>query len=110
MQDTLTREIWNEVIANGHTSPAKVKEIVERHLGKKPKQKRFLPFEIGKIYNTKFQTGDKFLIKEIKFRPHSKHTPLYFNGIYVGREHLGICLLNADRLISKVIKYEKRKV
>lgn len=32
MQDALVRDIWNEVIAKGHTSPAKVKEIVERHL------------------------------------------------------------------------------
>ena len=34
MQNALIRDIWNEVIAKGHTSPAKVKEIVERHLGK----------------------------------------------------------------------------
>ena len=32
MRNELVRDLWNEVIAKGHTSPAKVKEIVDKHL------------------------------------------------------------------------------
>ena len=60
--------------------------------------KKQLPFEIDQEYETKFQVSEKFIIKEIKYQ-HNK--PIYFLGIYVGREHLGNCLLNIDRLMPK---------
>ncbi len=40
MQNELIRDLWNEVIAKPHMSPAKIKEIVERHLGKQEKHER----------------------------------------------------------------------
>lgn len=61
-------------------------------------RKKQLPFEIDQEYETKFQTPEKFIIKEIKYQ-HKK--PVYFLGIYVGKEHLGNCLLNVDRLVPK---------
>lgn len=66
----------------------------------KPRKKQ-LPFEIDQEYETKFQTPEKFIIKEIKYQ-HKR--PAYFLGIYVGREHLGNCLLNVDRLVPKFEK------
>lgn len=63
----------------------------------KPRKKQ-LPFEVDQEYETKFQTPERFIIKEIKYQ-HKR--PAYFLGIYVGREHLGNCLINVDRLVPK---------
>lgn len=60
-----------------------------------------LPFEEGKTYPTKFQTGEKFLLKKIIT---NKGKIIGFEGIYESAPHLGICPLNADRLIpDKVV-------
>ena len=70
----------------------KTKEIIE------------LPFEIGKKYKTKFQTGELFIITGIKYRP--DETILNFLGIYESCPHLGECPLNFDRLIPETLVKE----
>lgn len=63
-----------------------------------------LPLEIDKIYETKFQTGEKFLLKEIVTVVKNKETKIsMLKGIYVNTPHLGICPLNVDRLIPERI-------
>lgn len=63
----LIQDIWNNLIAipknkNGsfQLSPAELTRIVEKHLGKTLKEIRYRPFQVGKIYQTKYQTGEKF--------------------------------------------------
>jgi hypothetical protein len=47
-----------------------------------------------------FQTVEEIKIGEMKYRNSGKDTsPYYFNGWYMGKEQIGICTLNADRLI-----------
>lgn len=104
MQRELTRDIWNEVIAKPHMSPAMVKSIVERYLGKEKKLPIMKPFTIGQVYETKFQTKETFILKDIKYKwdkDLKKDVPYYFSGILSGKEHLGEIPLNADRLIQK---------
>lgn len=104
MQDELVRDIWNEVIAKPHMSPAKVRAIVERHLGKQEKPKVFKPFQVGQTYDTKYQTKEKFRIEVIKYKwdkDANKEIPYYFLGILSGKEHLGNIPLNVDRLIQQ---------
>jgi len=61
-----------------------------------------LPFEIGKTYTTKFQTGEKFLLTKIKYN--TKGDRIGFDGIYEKWEYLGECPLGPDRLISDRIE------
>lgn len=107
----LIRDIWNEVIAepknkngNFQLQPSKIQQIVERHLGKEPKPIRYKPFQVNETYQTKWATGEKFTIKEIKLKfdkDLKKEVPYYFLGIIEGKEYLGNCPLNVDRLIQK---------
>jgi len=71
-----------------------------------------LPFEIDKVYTTKMQTKDKFLLKEIIWSKQSvvdeetgdkKKVEVIsgFKGVFIGKEHLGICPLGGDRLIPE---------
>ncbi len=67
-----------------------------------------LPFEVEKTYSTKFQTGEKFVITEIKWRTSKDKNGittnikiLYFIGYYEKHPHLQGCLLNFDRLIPE---------
>jgi len=60
-----------------------------------------LPFEEGKTYQTKFQTGEKFLISKII---KSGDKIIRFEGIYETAPHLGPCPLNPDRLIPDKVK------
>ena len=62
---------------------------------KKIKKFKELPFEIDRVYTTKFQTKDQFLLKNIMLSGHM------VKGIYIGSEHLGICGLGIDRLIPE---------
>lgn len=57
-------------------------------------------FEIDKIYISKLQTAEKFLLKEIVYK-NDRKTVDHFKGIWIGRKHLGICPLGADRLINE---------
>ncbi len=64
-----------------------------------------LPLVIDKVYRTKFQTGDLFLVKKlisIKFKSgnYSVDKVIRVEGYYVGKEHIGICPLDAERLIT----------
>jgi hypothetical protein len=65
-----------------------------------------LPFEIGKTYKTRFQTGELFTVTNIKYR--ADKTIQGFEGVYEKCPHIEICPLNFDRLIpeTKVIEYE----
>ncbi len=65
-----------------------------------------LPFEIGKTYKTRFQTGELFTITDIKYK--IDKTILRFDGIYEKCPEVGICPLNFDRLIpeTKVVECE----
>ena len=104
MQNNLVRDIWNEVIAKPHMSPAKVKSVVERHLGKEKKLPLTKPFFVGQVYETRFQTKETFKINDIKYKWDKdlrKNVPHYFSGILSGKEHLGEVPLNVDRLIQK---------
>ncbi len=63
-----------------------------------------LPFEEGKTYKTRFQTGELFQITKIKkiFFKSVNHTAekiIGFDGIYLSHPHIGICPLAVDRLI-----------
>ena len=60
-----------------------------------------LPFEIGKTYVTKFQTGEKFTLTNIKYN--SKGIRIGFDGIYENCPHLGVCPIGPDRLIPERI-------
>ena len=106
--NTLTREIWNELIAKPHNekgsyqlSPAKLKLIIEKHLGKPKRKVQILPLRVGETYNTKFQVDWRFKVMEIKKKPTGED--YYVNGYYIGREYLGLCPLNVDRLIYKTV-------
>lgn len=104
MQNELIRDIWNKVIAKPHMSPAKIKEIVEGYLGKQEKPKVMKPFQVGIIYDTKYQTKETFKINEIRYKWDKdlhKDVPYYFLGILSGKEHLGNIPLNVDRLTQK---------
>jgi hypothetical protein len=104
MQNEIVRDIWNEVIAKPHMSPAKVREIVEGYLGKQEKIKTMKPFQVGLTYETRYQTKEKFKISEIKYKwdkDLGKEVPYYFLGILLGKEYLGDVPLNVDRLIQK---------
>lgn len=62
-----------------------------------------LPFEEGKTYLTKFQTGDKFLLKKINWKEFKENgvmvkKMILFNGVYENLLHLGLCSLTIDRL------------
>jgi len=57
------------------------------------------PYEIDKIYTTKFATGWKFLLKVIE--TDSKGKIVGFKGIYEDKKYLGLCPLGADRLINE---------
>lgn len=63
-----------------------------------------LPIEEGKIYKTRFATGDLFLVEKIiKVKTYSNlpEKIIRFDGLYVGKEHIGICPLAVDRLIPE---------
>lgn len=57
-----------------------------------------LNWKIGKLYLTKFQTAEKVFLKEVIRKPGKKDIE-GFKVIYEKRPHIGICYLNADRLI-----------
>jgi hypothetical protein len=69
---------------------------------KKIKKFLDLPFEEGKTYSTKFQTGEKFLLKKI-IKSTNNLKIIRFEGIYEFAPHLGECPLNPDRLIPDKI-------
>ncbi len=55
-----------------------------------------LPFELDKIYKTKFANGDLFKIFKI-----DNNTAW---GWYVGKEHIGLCPLDLTRLTATRIE------
>lgn len=58
-----------------------------------------LPPEEGKVYATKFQTGEKFKVeKVIKKVINNIEKIIRVDGYYVGREHIGLCPLPHERL------------
>jgi hypothetical protein len=72
------------------------------------KKYKELPFEIDKVYQTKFATGEKVLLKRIdvnmgniKFGVKGN---IKFGVIYENAKHLGICPLGADRLIADKVE------
>ena len=62
-----------------------------------------LPFEVGKTYKTKFATGEKFKVTDIKIGKTgiNKGKVVEFEGVYESHQHLGSCPLSADRLIPE---------
>lgn len=64
-----------------------------------------LPIEEGKTYKTRFATGDLFFVQKVVI---TKSIVIRFDGLYVGKEHIGVCPLGADRLIpEKILVGEK---
>lgn len=62
-----------------------------------------LPFEEGKTYKTKFQTGESFILQKIKWREFKKDGVMVkemsgFEGLYVKHPEYGTCPLAVDRL------------
>lgn len=70
---------------------------------KKIKKFQELPFEVGKVYKTKFATGDTFLLTKDPYKRAEDGTIIKAShtvfGIYVGKEHIGECPLSIERLI-----------
>lgn len=63
------------------------------------------PVEEGKVYTTKFQTGDKFKIEKIIRKViNGTDKIIRIDGYYIGREHLGICPLPLERLLVEPIE------
>lgn len=65
---------------------------------------RDLPLEEGRVYRTKFQTGDLFKvvkIKKVSFKSggFSSEMIIGVEGLYVGKEDIGLCPLPEERLI-----------
>ena len=63
-----------------------------------------LPFEEGKVYKTKFATGESFLL--VKIKRDKKDKIIGFDGIYENSKSLGICHLSIDRLIPETNDFE----
>lgn len=68
----------------------------------KIKKYKELPFEVGKIYQTKFATGERFTITNIVKKSDGKI--LWFEGVYEKHPQCGICPLNSDRLIADKVE------
>lgn len=60
-----------------------------------------LPFELDKVYQTRFQTKEKFLLKRIVW---NKERIFRFEGIFESSPNLGIVPLGSDRLIADIIE------
>lgn len=76
---------------------------------KEIKKFKDLPFEEGKVYKTKFQTGEMFKITKINKRffksvNHTSEIITGFEGIYLSHPDIGICPLAVDRLIADKIE------
>jgi len=95
--DILTKGLYNILLQED----VKCKNIANEALNKiQVKKVLSNKYEINKIYITKLQTGWEFLLKEIVYK-NNKSNIDHFKGIWIGREHLGICPLGADRLINE---------
>lgn len=62
-----------------------------------------LPFEVGKTYKTKFATGDLFKVEKLIHIERAKEGKVLvrLDGYYVGKEHIGLCPLPPDRLVTE---------
>lgn len=65
------------------------------------KKYKDLPLEVGKVYQTKFQTGEKVFLKEIILS--GKSTIARLGVIYENAPHLGVCPLSPERLIAEKV-------
>lgn len=70
-----------------------------------------LPFEEGKTYLTKFQTGEKVLLNKINWREFKEEGVMVkkmvsFKVTYETRPHLGVCPLSIDRLYTDTTEGE----
>ena len=77
--------------------------MIKNETLKRPEFKE-LPLEEGKTYRTKFQTGDLFTVVKIKtvtFKSGGFEgiKVVGVEGLYVGKEHIGLCPLAEERLI-----------
>jgi len=84
-------------------------------MSKEIKKFKDLPFEEGKTYRTKFQTGELFQITKIRktyFKSvnYTVEKIIGFEGIYLSHPHIGVCPLAADRLIADKIEDGIEKV
>lgn len=59
-----------------------------------------LPLELDKTYNTKFQVAEPFTVKRIVYHPKETDKQIWVEGIYLNKPYLGLCPLNAERLIA----------
>lgn len=80
----------------------KQNEVPTKHVETKKAEYKELPFEVEKIYQTKFQTGEKVLLKQIE--TNKKGEIIRLGVIYENAKHLGICPLSPDRLIPHTNK------
>jgi hypothetical protein len=57
-----------------------------------------LDLEEGKVYKTKFQTGELFRIEKIVRRIESTKI-IRLEGVFLNHSHIGVCPLDPERLI-----------
>lgn len=71
----------------------------------KKKIKIDLPLEVGKVYQTKFQTGERFKLTQDPYRRDKDGNIVGVSntvwGIYEHNPELGVCPLPIDRLIPE---------
>lgn len=101
----VTEDEEDEIISDGAISKKDAEYIVKLHNSftennKLEDSKKLKPFEVNKVYTTKFATKEKFEIKEIVYKPNSDKIN-YFKGIYLDCPHIGICPLDFGRLIQE---------
>lgn len=66
-----------------------------------------LELEEGKIYKTKFQTGELFRVEKIKRHPVTNKI-ISMEGTYLSHIDIGLCPLDPERLIKETkIEYKE---
>lgn len=93
----LTKALYN-ILLQEEVKSAKIANEALNEIITKPVQSK--EYRINQIYTSKLQTAEKFLLKEIVYK-NDRKTVDHFKGIWIGRKHLGICPLGADRLINE---------
>jgi hypothetical protein len=63
-----------------------------------------LPLTEGQVCDTKFQSGETFTIKKITY---NNGEVIRIEGIYNSSPHLGLCPINADRLIPERVEHKE---
>lgn len=70
-----------------------------------------MPFESGKTYQTKFQTGEKFTLTQDPYKRDKDGNIIKLSntvyGMYELCPHLGVCPISSERLIPEIELVDK---